>query len=56
MIVGLSMACVRMFQSKSWGFGIFLVFLVWLQLMMAIGEYQSLTGLKQMEKNMGELE
>ncbi len=56
MIVGLSMACVRMFQSRSWGFGIFLVFLVWIQTISLIGEWQSLNGLKQMKKNMEEIE
>lgn len=56
MIVGLSLACITMFQSGSWGFGIFLFFLVWLQIVMLIGEYQSYKGLKQMAKNMGELE
>ena len=49
MIVGIVMACVVMFQNKSWGLGIFLAFLAWLQLMSLIGEYQSYKGLKEME-------
>ena len=49
MIVGLSLACINMFRNGSWGFGIFLIFLVWFQIMGLIGQKQSLKGLKDME-------
>ena len=55
MIVGLGLACVRMFQSGSWGLGIFLFFLSWLQIVMLVGERQAYNGLKSMQKNLEEI-
>ena len=49
MVVGLSLACITMFRNRSWGLGIFLIFLVWFQIMGLISEKQSLKGLKDME-------
>ncbi len=58
MVVGLSLATITTFMNKSWGIGIFLLFLTWFQSLGLIGEYQSNTNLKQMfmENNMEEKE
>jgi len=50
MIFGLTLADITMFMNRSWGLGIFLIFLVWLQIMSLIGEKQSLKGLIAMEE------
>jgi len=50
MVFGLILADITMFMNKTWGLAIFLMFLVWFQIMGLIGEKQSLKGLKAMEE------
>ena len=50
MIFGLALACITTLLKYNWGFGIFLFFLTWLQLMFGIGEYKGYLGLKDMEE------
>ena len=50
MVVGLSLATITTFLNKSWGIGIFLLFLTWFQSVGMIGEYQSNTNLKEIYK------
>jgi hypothetical protein len=52
MIVGLGLATYTSFYSKSWGIGIFLFFLCWLQIFSLIGEHKQLRTINQMEQSL----
>jgi hypothetical protein len=51
MVAGLVLATFTSFYAKSWGIGIFLFFLCWLQVFNLLGEHKQLNNLKEMEQS-----
>ena len=52
MVAGLVLATSTVFMSKSWGMGIFLLFLTWFQGMGLLTEIKTLDSLKDMQESL----
>ena len=51
-IIGLTLALISLFYRKSWGFSIFVFFIIWLQVISYISTHQQYIQLKEISKEL----